>query len=49
MSASPALMQSLLAPGFDPLDAHTSALLAALVVGVAIQEAMRVGAWVMHR
>ena len=35
--------------GFDPLDAHTSALLAALVVGVAVQEAMRVGAWVMHR
>ena len=49
MPASSVLTHVLLPPGFDPLDAHTSALLAALVVGVAVQEAMRVGAWVMHR
>lgn len=35
--------------GFVPLESHAGALVAALLVGVAVQEAMRLGCWALHR
>lgn len=35
--------------GFIPLEEHGGALVAALIVGVAIQESMRLGFWMLHR
>lgn len=43
------LMTSLLFRGFVPLESHAGALAAALLVGVAVQEVMRLGCWALHR
>ncbi|EIE26907.1 Aph-1, partial [Coccomyxa subellipsoidea C-169] len=43
------LLTSMLFRGFVPLENHTGALAAALLVGVAVQEAMRLGCWQLHR
>lgn len=40
---------NMLFAGFVPLESHAGALAAALLVGVAVQEAMRLGCWALHR